>query len=104
MKIQKTYTTDDDSVTIQKKENEYIVEHGQIMEIALDAMNIILKFGEIYLKARGELIPNAVSVANIITENYLKNRSSIGKINLDSELLENGSKLISSIEITVLKN
>ena len=74
------------------------------MEIALDAMNIVLKFGEIYLKARGELIPNAVSVANIITENYLKNRSSIGKINLDSELLENGSKLISSIEITVLKN
>ena len=64
----------------------------------------VLKFGEIYLKARGELIPNAVSVANIITENYLKNRSSIGKINLDSELLENGSKLISSIEITVLKN
>ena len=104
MKIQKTYTTDDDSVTIRKKENEYIVEHGQIMEIALDVMNLILKFGEIYLKARGELIPNAVSVANIITENYLNNTSRIEKINLDSEFLENGSKLISSIEITVLKN
>ena len=104
MKIQKTYTTDDDSVTIQKKENEYIVKHGQIMEIAIDVMELVLKFGRIYLKAKGEFIPNAVSIANIITENYLNNTSRIEKINLDSEFLENGSKLLSTIEIILLKS
>ena len=104
MKTQKTYTTKDDLVVLDTKENEYIVKYGQIMEIAIDVMELILKFGKIYLKAKGEFIPNAVSIANIITENYLKNTSRIEKINLDSEFLENGSKLLSTIEIILLKS
>ena len=67
-------------------------------------MELVLKFGRIYLKAKGEFIPNAVSIANIITENYLNNTSRIEKINLDSEFLENGSKLLSTIEIILLKS
>tara|TARA_B110000014_G_scaffold131425_1_gene90615 strand:- start:619 stop:933 length:315 start_codon:yes stop_codon:yes gene_type:complete len=104
LKTQKNYTTKDDLVVLHTKENEYIVKHGQIMEIAIDVMELVLKFGKIYLKAKGEFIPNAVSIANIITENYLKNTSRIEKINLDSEFLENGSKLLSTIEIILLKS
>ena len=44
-------------------------------------------------------IPNAVSIANIITENFLKNNSKIEKINLDSEISNNDGRMISNIEI-----
>ena len=89
-----------------EKQNEYefFVDDYPIMQSATDALMIISKLGKICLKAKGELIPNAVSIANIITENYLKNTSRIEKINLDSEFLENGSKLLSTIEIILLKS
>ena len=65
---------------------------------------ILSKLGKIHLKAKGNLIPNAVSIANIITENFLKNNSKIESITLDSEISSTDGKMISNIEISVLKN
>ena len=64
---------------------------------------MISKLGKICLKAKGELIPNAVSIANIITDNFLKNNSKIDTISLDSDISSDG-RMISNIEIIVSKN
>ncbi len=85
-------------------ENEFSVMDGPIMQSATDALMILSKFGTVCLRARGELIPNAVSIANIITENFLKDNSAIDKIDLDSEIHPNNGKLISTIEIILSKN
>ena len=88
-----------------EKQNEYefFVDDYPIMQSATDALMIISKLGKICLKAKGELIPNAVSIANIITDNFLKNNSKIDTISLDSEILSDG-RMISNIEIIVSKN
>ena len=72
-----------------------------IMQCATNALMLISKLGKIHLKANADLIPNAVSVANIITENFLKNNSKIEKIILDSEILPDDGRMISTIEIII---
>ena len=54
--------------------------------------------------AKGYLIPNAVAVANIVTENMLKGNSSIQNIKLDSIISEEDGQMISNIEIILVKN
>ncbi len=58
---------------------------------------------KLVLKAYGEIIPNAVAVANIITENILKGNSKIDKILLDSKITEEEG-MISNIQIILLKS
>ena len=83
--------------------NEFFVTSEPIMQCATNALMLISKLGKICLKAKGELIPNAVSIANIITDNFLKNNSKIDTISLDSEISSDG-RMISNIEIIVSKN
>ena len=84
--------------------NEFFVTSEPIMQCATNALMLISKLGKIHLKANADLIPNAVSVANIITENFLKNNSKIELINLDSEISPTDGKMTSNIEIILLKN
>ncbi len=84
--------------------NEFFVTSEPIMQCATNALMLISKLGKIHLKANADLIPNAVSVANIITENFLKNNSKIEKIILDSEILPDDGRMISTIEIIIFKN
>jgi len=74
------------------------------MQSATDALMLLSKTGKIHLKAEGNLIPNAVSIANIIVENFLKNNSKIELITLDSIISTTDGKMISNIEIVLLKN
>ena len=104
MEIHNTNITDDISSKVLHNDDEFIVTSEPIMQNVANALIIISKLGKIYLKAKGDLIPNAVSIANIITENFLKNNSKIEMIELDSEFSDNGSKMISNIAITLLKN
>ena len=80
------------------------MEDDPIMQSATDALMQMSKIGKISLKAKGDLIPNAVSIANIIIDNFLKNNSKIDRILLDSEISSNDGKMISNIEITLEKN
>ena len=84
--------------------NKFLVEDGPIMESATNALMLLSKMGKIHIVAEGELISNAISIANIIVENFLKNNSTVEKINLDSEISPDDGKMISNIEIIVLKN
>ena len=86
------------------QENDFFVEDDPIMQSATDALMQMSKMGKLCLKAKGDLIPNAVSIANIIIDNFLKNNSKIDRILLDSEISSNDGRMISNIEIFLVKN
>ena len=88
----------------ETSQNDFFVEYDPIMQSATDALMLLSKVGKIYIKAEGDLIPNAVSIANIIVENFLKNNSKIERITLDSDISQTDGKMTSNIEIVVLKN
>ena len=82
-----------------------IIREQPVMECALDLLTDLGNSGLITLKAKGNAIPTAVAVANIITENMMKGNSKIIEISVDSE---NGSgkygmTLVSTIKITISK-
>ena len=55
------------------------------MESAIDVLTNVGKFGRVMLKARGDSIPFAVAVTNIVTQNLMKGNSEIVEITVDSE-------------------
>jgi archaea-specific DNA-binding protein len=92
---------------INRSENDkdsYFIKDESVMTSAVDVLTEISSNKRIVLKAEGSLIPNAVAVANIVTENMLKGNSSIDNIKLDSNISEEDGQMISNIEITLLKN
>ena len=88
----------------ETSQNNFFVEDDPIMQSATDALMQMSKMGKLCLKAKGDLIPNAVSIANIIIDNFLKNNSKIDRILLDSEISSNDGRMISNIEIFLVKN
>ena len=94
---------------IKRSENitpdyDFFMRDDSVMTIALEVLTALSNNKKIILKAEGELIPNAVAVANIVTENMLKGNSSINEINLDSDISEESGIMISNIKITLIKN
>jgi len=82
-----------------------IIREEPVMECALDVLMDLGNSGQITLVAKGNAIPTAVAVANIVTENMMKGNSKIVDISVDSE---NGSgkygmTLISTIKIIIAK-
>ena len=84
------------------KETQFLVNNEPVMEIALEVLTILTNTNEIRIKGKGETCPNAVAVANIITENMLKGKSKIVKVIVDSEIIDNGY-MISTIDIILKK-
>ena len=74
------------------------------MSSALEVLTQLSSTKRVVLLAKGDLIPNAVAVANIITENMLKGNSSINDIKLDSIISEEDGQMTSNIEIVLTKN
>ena len=91
------------SETDLDKDN-YFVKDESVMTSALDVLTTISSSKRVVLKAKGNLIPNAVAVANIVTENMLKGNSKIQDIKLDSVISEEDGQMISNIEIVLIKN
>ena len=92
------------SASIEEYDSNVIhIGNEPIMQTALNLLNEFSTMKKIILVAKGEQIPNAVAVANIITENMLKGNSKIGDILLDSEI-NNENLMLSNIKITLLKN
>ena len=73
------------------------------MQSAIDVLSILGSTSQIILKARGNSIPNAVAVANIITEKMLKGNSKIQKITLDTVEAAGIGRMTSTIEIILNK-
>ena len=92
------------SVSIEEYDNNVIqIGNEPIMQAALNLLNEFSTMKKIILLAKGEQIPNAVAVANIITENMLKGNSKIDDVLLDSEINDE-NLMLSNIKITLLKN
>ena len=82
----------------------YFVKNESVMTSALDVLTEISSNNRVVLMAKGNLIPNAVAVANIVTENMLKGNSKIENIKLDSVISEEDGQMLSNIEIVLIKN
>jgi len=93
---------------VKRSENQvddtYPVKDQSVMTEALEVLTQLSSNKKIILIAKGDLIPNAVAVANIVTENMLKGNSSIQEIKVDSIISEDDGQMTSNIEITVIKN
>ncbi len=84
--------------------DSYFVKDESVMTSALDVLTTLSANKRLVLMAKGNLIPNAVAVANIVTENMLKGNSKIDDIKLDSVISEEDGQMVSNIEIVVIKN
>lgn len=79
------------------------INQQPVMECALDILTELVQHKIVILKAKGDSIPTAVAVANVITENMMKGNSKISDIVVDSESQGNHGPLVSIIEITITK-
>ena len=82
----------------------FTIRNEPVMLEAINVISLLAKTKKAILRAKGDSIPNAVAVANIITEKMLKGNSKIQKISVDSEAIIEVGKILSTIEIVLLKN
>ena len=99
MELQEIKRSQDD-----EDKNSYFIKDESVMTSAVDVLSELSSNKRIVLKAEGDLIPKAVAIANIVTENMLKGNSSIQNIKLDSIISEDDGQMTSNIEITLIKN
>jgi len=87
------------------KSEDTIIEIGNdpVMQSAIELLTILGKKNRVILKSRGNSIPNAVAVANIITEKLLNGNSKIEKIHLDTVAAAGIGSMTSTIEIILIK-
>ena len=91
--------------SFSNKERIILIQRQPIMDCAIDILTILGSVGRVVLKAKGDDIPTAVGVANVITEKMMKGTSEVVDILVDSE---NGTgkysmTLVSTIEIILAK-
>jgi archaea-specific DNA-binding protein len=80
------------------------IHQKPVMLEVVDVLSLLGKLKKATLRAKGESIPNAVAVANIITEKMLKGNSMVQKISVDTEGTAGIGKMLSTIEIILTKN
>ncbi len=87
------------------KSDDTIINIGNdpVMILAVDVLSILGSKNQVILRARGNSIPNAVAIANIITEKMLKGNSKVGKITVDTVSAAGIGKMTSTIEIILNK-
>ena len=88
-----------------EKSDKTIIQIGNypVMESAIDVLTILGKKNKVILKSKGNSIPNAVAVANIITEKMLKGNSKVERITLDTVAAAGIGDMTSTIEIILNK-
>ena len=86
-----------------QEQTEMTIGNDPVMLTAVDVVSKLMIENKIKLKARGNSIPNAVAVANIITEKMLVGSTKIEKINLDTVAEAGIGSMTSTVEITIIK-
>ena len=87
------------------KSEDTIINIGNepVMQSAVDVLSKLGKGTQVMLQAKGNSIPNAVAVANIITEKMLNGNSKVEKIKLDTDAAAGIGRMTSTIEIILVK-
>jgi len=80
------------------------IGNDPVMLTAVDVVSKLMIQNKITLKAVGNSIPNAVAVANIITEKMLSGSTKVEKINLDTVAEAGIGNMVSTVEIIIKKN
>lgn len=89
----------------QANESAIMSIGGQpVMQTALDVLSLLGSKPTVILRAKGSHIPNAVAVANIITEKMLCGNSKVQKITLDTDGAPGIGRMLSTIEIILHKD
>jgi len=96
-------TTDmENSDSTNSTDEIFLIDSDEpIMNIAFNALEMIRKNKKIIIKGKGEMCSKAVAVSNILTERMLKETAKFGKIDVDSEMLDDG-QLISTIKLAIV--
>ena len=79
------------------------IGNDPVMQTAVDVLTILGSKNQVVLRAKGNSIPNAVAVANIITEKMLNGNSKVQKITLDTDAAAGIGKMTSTVEIILEK-
>jgi len=79
------------------------IGNDPVMLLAIDVVSALGSKNQVILKAKGNSIPNAVAIANIITEKMLKGNSKVQKITVDTEAAAGIGKMTSTVEIILKK-
>ena len=89
-----------------EKSDDAIITIGNdpVMLSAIDVVSVLGSKKKVILRAKGNSIPNAVAIANIITEKMLKGNSKVQKINLDTVAAAGIGDMTSTIEIILIKD
>ena len=87
-----------------QEQTEINIGNDPVMLTAVDVVSKLMNQDKVILKARGNSIPNAVAVANIITEKMLVGSTKIEKINLDTVEEAGIGNMTSTVEIIIKKN
>ena len=86
-----------------QEQTEINIGNDPVMLTAVDVVSKLMNQDKVILKARGNSIPNAVAVANIITEKMLVGSTKVEKIKLDT-LEEAGiGSMTSTVQIIIIK-
>ena len=87
------------------KSDETIINIGNdpVMLLAVDVLSALGARNQVILRAKGNSIPNAVAIANIITEKMLKGNSKVQKITVDTESAAGIGRMTSTVEIILKK-
>jgi len=79
------------------------IGNDPVMLLAIDVLSTLGSKNQVILKAKGNSIPNAVAIANIITEKMLKGNSKVKKITVDTESAAGIGRMTSTVEIILIK-
>ncbi len=87
------------------KSEKTIINIGNdpVMLLAVDVLSALGSRNQVILRAKGNSIPNAVAIANIITEKMLKGNSKVQKITVDTESAAGIGRMTSTVEIILKK-
>jgi len=88
---------------IKSEDTIFNIRYDPVMQSAIEILPILGNKKKVILRAVGDSIPNAVAVANIITEKMLHGNSKIQKIKLDTEGAAGIGRMTSNIEIILIK-
>jgi len=79
------------------------IGNDPVMLLAIDVLSALGSKNQVILRAKGNSIPNAVAIANIITEKMLKGNSKVQKITVDTESAAGIGRMTSTVEIILKK-
>jgi len=88
---------------IKSKDTIFNIRYDPVMQSAIEILPILGNKKKVILRAVGDSIPNAVAVANIITEKMLHGNSKVQKIKLDTEAAAGIGRMTSNIEIILIR-